>query len=57
MNAKQARQKNDLELEEDDIDNVIECSDQYIIQTWIINNSNLEVNLEIILKLTTFAGN
>ena len=30
---------------------------QYIIQTSIINNQNVEVNLEIILKLTTFAGN
>ena len=27
-----------------------------MIQTRIINNSNLEVNLEITLKLTTFAG-
>ena len=30
---------------------------EYVIQTSIINNQNVEVNLEIILKLTTFAGN
>jgi len=31
-------------------------SHHYIIQSRIINNKDIEVNLEIILKLTTFAG-
>ena len=42
---------------EDEETNSLNLEKEYVIQTSILNNSNTEVNLEIILKLTTFAGN
>jgi len=43
--------------ESDGLNDSLDLSKEYVIQTSILNNSNTEVNLEIILKLTTFAGN
>ena len=43
---------NNNSIDDDDTDSTY----YYIIQSRIINNINIETNLEIILKLTTFAG-
>ena len=45
---------NDENVEEEDEE--VDSTVYYVIQSRIINNQDVETNLEIILKLTTFAG-
>ena len=47
---------NNTKLSVNSKDSTVDSTYYYIIQSRIINNQNIEINLEIILKLTTFAG-